>query len=503
MIARLSLRNVSKSFGAIHALSGVSFDVLPGEVHVVAGENGAGKSTLIKILSGVYEDFGGELLVDGQPSRFANPLAATRAGIATIHQELSLVGSLSVVDNLMFGSGEPAFAPIARAPARRRAETLLSALGLSVDPEASVETFGFAERQLFEIARALGRNARVFVMDEPTSALAEPEAEQLVSSHRRARRDGSERRVHLAPPRRDVPARQSHHRPSRRPARVHAPRRPRSARRARRRHARPRRLAARLPDTGPAPSPRPAPVRTRCSAGAISGSRTASFRDVSFELGAGEILGVAGLEGSGAGALLHALFGASGALEGAALLEGDAYAPSSPRAAFAAGVALVPGDREASVLPALRVIDNATLSGLARYSPYGLVDRERERRDVERAGAELRLRPPSLDAPAATLSGGNQQKLALLRCLLTKPRLLLLDDPTRGVDVGAKTEIHELLRELARENLGIVFRSTELDELFAVADRVMVFYRGRVVETLTGSELTRERVLEGMLGTAA
>ncbi|HVR18646.1 MAG TPA: ATP-binding cassette domain-containing protein, partial [Polyangiaceae bacterium] len=228
-----------------------------------------------------------------------------------------------------------------------------------------------------------------------------------------------------------------------------------------------------------------------------------TFRDVSFELGAGEILGVAGLEGSGAGALLHALFGASGALEGTALLEGNDYAPSSPHDAFAEGVALVPGDREASVLPALSVTDNATLSSVARYSPRGLVDRERERLDVERAGARLRLRAPSLDAPATTLSGGNQQKLALLRCLLTKPRLLLLDDPTRGVDVGAKAEIHELLRELARENLGILFRSSELDELFAVADRVMVFYRGRVVATLTGSELTRERVLEGMLGSAA
>jgi rhamnose transport system ATP-binding protein len=499
VIARLSLRNVSKSFGAIHALSEVSFDVWPGEVHVVAGENGAGKSTLIKILSGVYEDFTGELLVDGEPQRFASPVAATRAGIATIHQELSLVGSLSVVDNLMFGSGEHAFAPVARGPARQRAETLLSALGLSVDPEAPVETFAFAERQLFEIARALGRHARLFVMDEPTSALAEPEAERLFRRIEGLVATGAsvvyishrlEEMFRLA--KRVTVLRDGKHvftRPASEVTRTDLVEGMlgRASRES---------IVSRA-DGVPTALPKP-----RFS-GRNLGLADGSFRGVSFELGAGEILGVAGLEGSGAGALLHALFGASGAFEGTALLEGNAYAPSSPRAAFAKGVALVPGDREASVLPTLGVTDNATLSALARYSPNGLVDRERERLDVEREGARLRLRAPSLDAPAATLSGGNQQKLALLRCLLTKPRLLLLDDPTRGVDVGAKAEIHELLRELARENLGIVFRSTELDELFAVADRVMVFYRGRVVETLTGRELTRERVLEGMLGTAA
>jgi ribose transport system ATP-binding protein len=227
------------------------------------------------------------------------------------------------------------------------------------------------------------------------------------------------------------------------------------------------------------------------------------IHDVTFDLAPGEILGVAGLQGSGASALLHALFGNPRALSGKALLAGRPYEPSSPRAALESGVALVPGDRETSVLSMLSIVANSTLSSLSRYSPRGLVDREREHSDTAREGARLRLKAPSLDATAATLSGGNQQKLALLRCLLAKPRVLLLDDPTRGVDLGAKAEVHELLRELARDGMGIVFHGTELDELIAVSDRVMVFYRGRVVATLAGSDLSRERVLDCMLGAAA
>ena len=462
----------------------------------MAGENGAGKSTLIKILSGVHEDYGGELVVDGRTRRFASPVAATKAGIATIHQELSLVGSLSVVDNLMFGSDEPAYSPIARGAARRRAEALLSTLGLHVDPEAPVETFGFAERQLFEIARALGRNARVFVMDEPTSALAEPEAERLFRRIEELVANGAsvvyishrlEEMFRLAT--RITVLRDGRHVFTRLASEVtHA--------------ALVEGMLGRC-SREPTPSHSPIPSESPLFSARNLGLPGAAFREVNFELGRGEIVGVAGLEGSGAGALLHALFGALNGLEGTAHLAGDVYVPSSPRAAFAAGVALVPGDREASVLPTLRVVDNATLSSLARYSPRWLVDLERERLDAERQGARLRLRAASLDAPAGTLSGGNQQKLALLRCLLTEPRMLLLDDPTRGVDVGAKAEIHELLRELARGGMGILFRSTELDELLAVADRVLVFSRGRLAATLAGSELTRERILERMLGAAA
>ncbi|HEX6276263.1 MAG TPA: sugar ABC transporter ATP-binding protein [Polyangiaceae bacterium] len=496
MTPRLSLRNVSKSFGNVRALTGVSFDVHPGEVHVVAGENGAGKSTLIKILSGVHHDYEGDVLVDGSVRRFANPLAAASAGIATIHQELSLVGSLSVTDNVLFGAPGHALSPVRRRDAREHAISLLSMLGLTVDPDALVETFRLAERQLFEIARALGRRASVFVMDEPTSALAEPEAERLFSHVQRLVADGAsvvyishriEEMKRLA--NRITVLRDGRHVVTRLAAEMT---------RAELVHAmvgREERASAPVAAAVAAPRPFFEARGLTHPAG--------RFRKVSFELGTGEILGVAGLEGAGAGALVHALAGADGALRGDARLEGKTYLPGTPRDALAAGVALVPGDREASVFSAMSVAENATLTSLARYSPRFVIDRARERADTEREGARLRLRAPSLDAPAAALSGGNQQKLALVRCLLAEPRLLLLDDPTRGVDVGAKAEIHELLRELARGGTSMLFRSTELDELLALSSRVLVFHEGRLAATLSGTELTRERILGCMLGAAA
>jgi ABC-type sugar transport system ATPase subunit len=492
----LALKNVSKTFGSTRALSGVSFDVLPGEVHVIAGENGAGKSTLIKILSGVYQDYTGDLLVAGEKRRFASPAAATNAGIATIHQELSLVGSLSATDNLLLGTGERALSVISRRAARERAVTLLRTMDLAIDADAPIETLSFAERQLLEIARALGRNARVFVMDEPTSTLAEPEAERLFSRIERLVTEGAsvvyishrlEEMFRLA--RRITVLRDGRHvftRPASELSRADL-------------------IEGMVGRAASASAKARVPTESGRSLLDVRNlsSPTGRIRDVTFELAQGEILGVAGLQGSGAGALLHALFGNPRALSGNALLAGSPYEPSSPRAALESGVALVPGDREKSVLAMLSIIANSTLSSLPVYSPRWLVDRTREHSDTEREGARLRLKAPSLAASAGTLSGGNQQKLALLRCLLAKPRLLLLDDPTRGVDHGAKAEIHELLRELAREGLGIVFHGTELDELIAVSHRVMVFYRGRVVSTLAGSELSRERVLERMLGAAA
>jgi ABC-type sugar transport system ATPase subunit len=367
---------------------------------------------------------------------------------------------------------------------------------LAIDPDAPVETLSFAERQLLEIARALGRNAQVLVMDEPTSALAEPQAERLFSRIERLVEAGTsivyishrlEEMYRLA--QRITVLRDGRHVLTR-PASELGQKELIEAMVGR---------AAREPTPSEAIA-RPGPALLE--AGDFGGP-SHPFRSVSFELRAGEILGVAGLQGSGANALLHALFGSAGAVPGVLLLEGKPSAPASPEAALAAGIALVPGDRGVSVLAELAVLENATLSSLGRYSPRWILDRKRERDDAAREGARLSLRAPSLDAPARALSGGNQQKLALLRCLLTKPKVLLLDDPTRGVDLGAKAEIHELFRELARGGMGLLFHSTELDELLAVAHRVLVLYRGNVVATLSGSELSRERLLARMLGAAA
>jgi ABC-type sugar transport system ATPase subunit len=400
------------------------------------------------------------------------------------------------VDNLIFGGRERALSPISRAKARSRASALLDAMKLAIDPDAPVETLSFAERQLLEIARALGRNARVIVMDEPTSALAEPEAERLFSHVERLVAEGTSV-VYISHRLEEMYRLASRITVLRDGQNVFT--RPASE------LSRDELIEAML---GRA-ARRAAPTRTRTDAPTrLLETRSfarpdGSLRDVTFELGTGEIVGVAGLQGSGASALLHALFGCSGELAGEVMLDGIAYGPSSPRTALERGVALVPGDRGVSVLSALSVLHNATLSSIARYSPRGLVHGILERADVERESKGLGLRAPSLDAPAAALSGGNQQKLALLRCLFTKPRVLLLDDPTRGVDLGAKAEIHALLRKLATDGLAVLFHGTDLDELVAVSERVLVFYRGRIVTTLTGSEISRERLLASMMGARA
>jgi ABC-type sugar transport system ATPase subunit len=435
-------------------------------------------------------------LIDGERRRFSSPAAAANAGIATIHQELSLVGSLSAADNFLLGTGQRAFAPVSRAKARTRARTLLEAMELSIDPDAPVETLTFAERQLIEIARALGQNARVLVMDEPTSALAEPDTERLFSRIERLVAEGSS--VVYISHRMEEMMRLAGRITVLRDGR-HVFTRPRS-------ELSPSELIEAMVgkearEAAPARGPE-APFSPILAVRKLTHA-AAPLHDVSFELSSGEILGVAGLHGSGASELLHALFGASGELSASVLFESQRYAPSSPRAAFAKGVALVPGDRSASVIGSQTVLENATLSSLGRYAPYGVVSRERERGDAEREGQKLTLKAPSLDAPAAALSGGNQQKLAILRCLLAKPRVLLLDDPTRGVDLGAKAEIHELLRGLAQQGLGIVFHGTELGELLALCRRVLVFHRGRIVAEHAGETLTRERLLGSMMGAAS
>lgn len=490
----LELEHVSKSFGKTHALKAVSFDLLPGEVHVLAGENGAGKSTLIKILSGVYGDYGGEVRVDGKRVSFASPVQARRAGIATIHQELSLVPSLSITDNFELAALEPVFSQRARARFHERARTALRQLGLSLDPDTVVETLALGERQLVEIARALAESARVLVMDEPTSALSEPEALRLFASIGRLTAGGvgilyishrmdeiyriadrisvlcdgklslTEERRLLSPSAlvramvgRDLPST------------AHASRRDETA---------PPLLRVEALETF-APSP---------------------LRELSFELRPGEILGLAGLQGSGVGTALEALYGSVRRKRGRILLDGREFAPSSAGEALSRAVAFLPSDRARSVFPELSVLHNATLSSLARFSRFGHVDRARERAIVRQRVQELALKTPSLDSPARELSGGNQQKVALVRCLLGEPRLLLLDDPTRGVDIAARAEIHALLERLSERGVGIVLRSTDLEELCRLCDRVLVLFQGRLHAAVERPELTRERLAPQIMG---
>lgn len=493
MPPRLSITKLSKSFASTRALSGVELEVGAGELRVIAGENGAGKSTLIRILSGVFDDYEGEIRIDGALERLTSPESAARAGIATIHQELSLVGSLSVADNLLLYQGGHALSLVDRRRAREHAWRVLADIGLHLDPETPVERLSLADRQLLEVARALTRKAKILILDEPTSALSSAEAERLFERLAAIRAGGSS--VLYISHRMDEIFRLAD--------RVTVLRDGRSVLERSRDETSPEEIVRALIGR----ERRSAPQRRTASQASprlkVCALRAPPLTEAAFEVRPGEIVGVAGLSGSGAEALMSALFGATPPEHAQLYLDGAVYQPDSPAAALARGVAFAPGDRGVGVFQELDLVANATLSSLERYCRFGVVDRSREHGDVARESARFALKAPRFDAAASSLSGGNQQKLVLIRCLLTKPRLLLLDDPTRGVDIGAKHDVYAALAELADSGVAVLFRSTELDELTTVCDRILAVSRGRICLELARHEFERARLLSALMGSAA
>ncbi len=490
---------MSKTFGNTRALSHVSFEVRAGAVHALAGENGAGKSTLIKILAGVHTDYSGQVRVDGGLLRFSSPRAAVAAGIATIHQELSLVGSMSVADNLALGKPRRLLGLARRNNVRAWARTLLREHRLDVDPDALVEELPLGKRQLIEIARALSQDAKVLILDEPTSALGEQEAAQLFEHLERLRdagrsiiyishrmeeiyrvassitvlRDGQHvltRKIAELPEAELVAAMVGEQLPQRTQAIESSP-----------------------PAKQDVPRLEARNLSVESSAGRVDAATLRAFP--------GEILGLAGLHGSGASTLLSALGGgARGRLQGAIFLDGGEVKLRSPRAAIAQGVIQLASDRNESVLAEMSVLDNAMLSSLRRHSSWGMLRRSRATAMVSQHAKTLKLKTSSVSALATELSGGNQQKVALIRCLLTQPRVLLLDEPTRGIDIGAKADVYRLIRRLATQGVSIVLSSTELEELCGLCHRVVVMTRGRIAAEFVQEDLKRQRLLTAMMG---
>jgi ABC-type sugar transport system ATPase subunit len=503
----VEMRDVSKSFGAARVLDRVSLSVRPGEVHVLAGENGAGKSTLIKILSGAIADFEGSLAVAGRLVRFRSPRDARDAGIATIHQELSLVGPMSVADNLFLGRETTGAAGLFdRRRQRRRAEELLRRLGLDVDPDGAVEDLPIATQQLLEIARALGEEARAVVMDEPTSALNDGEAELLFAAVRRLTNEG--RGVIYISHRMEEIYALGDRITVLRDGGVVGTATPAELPRGELVRWMIGREGIGVPD--PAPDPVPVPVPEEREALRLTGIRVLDDNDrldvdgVSLTVRRGEIVGIAGLRGSGCSELLHGIFGALGRrASGSVLVDGRPAPIEGPRASIARGLVLLASDRRrAGIVPDLGVAENATLSSLDRFSWHGVLRRRAEREAAARIARRFKLsaRP---GMPAGALSGGGQQKVYLGRCLLAEPRVLLLDEPTRGVDVGAKADIHEALRELAADGIAVVLVTSELEELLALCHRIVVLHRGKVSAELDGRAATREAVLEAAMGRRA
>jgi ribose transport system ATP-binding protein len=496
----LAMHDISKTFPGVRALNRASLTVHAGEVHALLGENGAGKSTLMNVLSGVFVDYDGTIEVDGVEASIHHPRDAQQRGIAMIHQELNLVPELSISDNIFLGRElRTAVGTIDRQRMHARCRQLLADLGLTLDPRRLVRQCRIAEQQLIEVAKALSLDARVLIMDEPTSALADAEVQRLFAVIRQLAAAGaaiiyiSHRLEELNEIADTVTVQRDGQ---------HIATRPMSATtRAELIHmmvGRP--LGELFPrTTGNVES---AAELLRISDLHLRGDRTtgrAALRGISLSVRAGEIVGLAGLMGAGRSEMLETVYGVHPRhdVDGEITMLGRKYRPRSPKQAIRRGLALVAEDRKTQSLVLLNTVRfNTSLASLRRFVRWGGISGRRERAAVGEVIAELRVKTPSISAVVNNLSGGNQQKVVLAKWLLTNPKVILMDEPTRGIDVGAKAEIHALMNRLASQGSGLLVVSSELPELLAMCDRIVVLCDGRVTGEFSRDEATQEKVLE-------
>src|SRR5689334_12744120 len=493
----LSARGISMTFPGVKALDGVDFDVYPGEVHALIGENGAGKSTLVRILAGEIGDYDGEVRVGGEVRRFRGPREAIAAGIAEIPQELQLVSSLSAAENVFLGR-EPrnSVGLLDHQEMSRRCREELEAIGEGrIPPQRRIERLESAQRQLVAIARALSLDARLIIMDEPTASLGGEEAARLEALVRRL----CERGVavvyisHKLDEVRRLAARVTVLRDGKRIVSREAA--------GLDEDAMVRLMVGReIPRVELAPLPEGAPEALRVEGLSVADPNSPEgyrVRDVSLTVRRGEIVGLAGLIGAGRTELLLALTGAlENAVTGRVRVGARDGIPAHPAAAREAGLVLLPEERKSqAIFPDLSVAENTIMGELSRVGSAGFVSRRRAAEASSRLMKDTGVRAASGAVPIGTLSGGNQQKAGLARCLFASPTVLLLDEPTRGIDLAAKAEIYALLRRLSAEGFGIVLCSSEMSEILTQCHRVVVFREGRVAAELTHAEATEEKVL--------
>ena len=491
------LHGVSKHFGATRALVDVNLDVTAGSVHGLVGQNGAGKSTLGRVLSGIHERDSGDFVAFGHAVRHWSPRAALESGIAMIQQELSLVPELTVAQNVFLGIEERRYGLLSEREVERF-DALNNQVGFRLDPTARVRSLRFADRQKVEILRALARNARLIVMDEPTSALTVDEADHLHQIISRLAADGRTvvyvshflkevlqacdvvttmrdgQIVRTAPAAEESEA-------SLVMAMVG------------------RSVEIAFPRRRPAPMSGMPPLLRVEHLQALP-----TVLDVSFDVHAGEIVGLAGLVGSGRSETLRAVFGADAADDGRVDFQSGTYLHRSPLHSIRRGIAMLPEDRRGQGLVAsMSVRENISLPSMAQFTKWGLVNRRKETSAIVRLLRELAVVPQRPDEDIMTLSGGNQQKVLLGRWLGVTPKLLLLDEPTRGIDVGAKQQIYETIVQLAERGLGIVLVSSELEEVMGLSDRVYLIRSGRTLGMVDPQEATLDQVLFRLFGLAA
>ena len=491
----LEMRGIVKRFPGVVALSGVSLAVRGGEVLALMGENGAGKSTLMKILGGAYAPDEGQLIIDGEPIVLRNVADAKRRGIALIHQELMLASNLDIASNIFLGNEPRGLAGrLNRGEMLRRSRELLTRVGLSVNPATPVSALTAGQMQMVEIARALSLNARLVIMDEPTSSLTAGESEHLFKIIRQLRAQGiaiiyiSHRMEEVL----KLADRITVLRDGRNVGELSA---------AEATHDKlvsmmvGRTFTQRFPDRTPVANnaPEMLVVDNVLVPGASSG--------VSFTAQRGEIVGFAGLVGAGRTELMQVIFGIDRALGGRMLLEGRPYIPRSANDAIAAGVYLAPEDRKRHglVLP-MSIAQNTSLPSIASFRPKGFLHRRKEIQIALIERQRFAIKAPSVHVKTVNLSGGNQQKVVLGKWLAMTPKVLILDEPTRGIDVGAKAEIYRHIVALASQGITILMVSSEMEEVIGMSDRVVVMHQRRIIDILQRNELTQERIGALMTG---
>jgi len=491
----LQMIGLSKSFPGVQALDAVDFDVRAGEIHALVGENGAGKSTLIKILGGALQPDQGEIVLRGEKTVFHNPREALDTGIATINQELMLIPQLSVAENILLGRlPQGQFGRVDWDSLQDHAREALSTLGVKLDPDTLVESLSVAQQQATEIARALSRQADIIIMDEPTSALAEQEVDHLLETVSKLREQ--DKAVIFITHKLDEVFR----------------------------------VADRITvlrdgqkiGTLVASDTSPAEVVTMMVGRSVDSlfakeeseigepvlevrnlTRKGAFYDVSLTLHRGEILGLAGLIGAGRTDLVRALFGVDTLDSGELWVNGKRVERLTPERLIEAGVGLAPEDRKRDGLVlGMTVSDNLALVALRSLTRWGLRNRAREQKVATEQFSDLSIQAPSLATEVMTLSGGNQQKVVIGKWLANQPRILVLDEPTRGIDIGAKAEVHAIMQRLAKGGVAILLVSSELIEIMNVSDRILVMYEGRVTGEFTHGEATEEKIMASATGHA-
>jgi len=497
----LKMNNIDKSFGEINVLSNVDFELKAHEVHILAGENGAGKSTLIKILCGVYSEYGGDIIINGNKVGFHSVHDAAKAGVTVIHQELSLINELSVVDNLFLGreiTGNAGW--LHRSEQIHEAEKLLARLGLEIDVNKNVEDYPMNVKQMIEIAKALAIDAKIIIFDEPTSALNEPDVVKLFKIIQNLKNQGCGI-VYITHKMKEIYSIGDSITVLRDGKYIGTDSKENLSQHKLVNWMVGREMKQQFPERSFSPGNTRLKVEN-CSVDDPTGGPFKAVKNISFEVRKGEILGVAGLQGSGNSELFNGLFGTYGKTAAAKLTIDDIeYKIGTPAQSIERGMTLLTNDRKLTGLVLnMSIADNITLPSLKSFCKKGFIKRNEELNVSEKYSQKLKIKSHSILQETATLSGGNQQKVALGKWWQTNPKIFLLDEPTKGVDVGAKHEIYSLMNDWTEQGIPIVLITSEMPELLAMSDRIIVMHLGDITAEFTREEATQEKILNAAMG---